>query len=211
MGPSGIGKGTQAVILKEKHGYNHFVMSDHLKKIEACKKIIDAGRLVPDELTIDTALHALPDKLPAFITFDGIPRSLGQAQWLVDHLSASECRVCVIDMRVDIDIAIKRIVNRVIEAEKSTDPNRPVREDDKNPDAVRRKLNKYYEEYGTVVANYLRKRMVACGAYYEIDATPDISDVSRIISGIIRKEHSIMRFHNEESRQFSAQTVPVMG
>lgn len=212
MGPSGIGKGTQAHILNQKFGYHHFMMSRHLKEVPAFKKIIDAGELVPDQGTIDTALAALPSELPRFITFDGIPRSLLQAKWLVDHMSVSDCRICVVEMKVDEDITIQRIVNRAQCAAQSEAPNEnAAREDDKNPEAVRNRLNKYYDDYGHTVARYLKKRMVSCGSYYEIDATPEIAEVAKAITAIVHKEHSIMRVSDETPRQFSALTVQVMG
>ena len=91
FGPPGAGKGTQADILKEKYNLVHIstgdVFSYNIKNETALGKLaksyMDAGDLVPDEVTIDM-LEAEVDKNPdanGFI-FDGFPRTEDQAQAL---------------------------------------------------------------------------------------------------------------------------------
>ncbi|MCR4400955.1 MAG: nucleoside monophosphate kinase, partial [Syntrophomonadaceae bacterium] len=60
MGPPGAGKGTQAVLIVEETGVPHVSTGDMFREAVAngtpmgmeAKKYMDAGQLVPDEVTI---------------------------------------------------------------------------------------------------------------------------------------------------------------
>lgn len=91
LGPPGSGKGTQAKIISEKYNIPHIstgdIFRENLSKgtplgLEA-KKYMDAGSLVPDELTIKIALDRLsqPDCKKGFV-LDGFPRNLDQVKAL---------------------------------------------------------------------------------------------------------------------------------
>ncbi|MEO7078496.1 MAG: nucleoside monophosphate kinase, partial [Rhodococcus sp. (in: high G+C Gram-positive bacteria)] len=69
LGPPGAGKGTQAEILSEKLGVPHISTGDLFRAnigektalgIEA-KKYLDAGDLVPSELTVDMVRSRLAE------------------------------------------------------------------------------------------------------------------------------------------------------
>ena len=95
LGPPGAGKGTQAVKLAEKLEIPHLSTGDLFREnigngtklgLEA-KRYLDAGDLVPSELTnelVDDRLSK-PDTDAGFI-LDGYPRSVQQAQALHDML-----------------------------------------------------------------------------------------------------------------------------
>jgi adenylate kinase len=88
LGPPGAGKGTQAVKLADKLGVPHLSTGDLFRTniengtelgLEA-KRYLDAGDLVPSELTnalVDKRLDD-PDVAGGFI-LDGYPRSVEQA------------------------------------------------------------------------------------------------------------------------------------
>lgn len=92
-GPQGSGKGTQGKRLADKVGFLFWEMGGTLRAILAspsplAKKIsaIDHGTLLSDELIIEV----LQDQLPLIppergIIFDGVPRRLGQAKFLVEY------------------------------------------------------------------------------------------------------------------------------
>ena len=89
LGPPGAGKGTQAVKLSEKLGIPQISTGDLFRKnisegtplgVEA-KRYLDAGDLVPSELTNKLVEDRIeqPDAVDGFI-LDGYPRSVEQAQ-----------------------------------------------------------------------------------------------------------------------------------
>jgi len=91
LGPPGSGKGTQAKLLAEKLLIPHISLGDILREevrlgTEIGKKVkalIEAGKLAPDELTIELAKRRISkqDCQRGFI-FDGFPRSQAQAEAL---------------------------------------------------------------------------------------------------------------------------------
>jgi adenylate kinase len=89
LGPPGAGKGTQAVKLSEKLGIPQISTGDLFRKnisegtplgVEA-KRYLDAGDLVPSELTNKLVEDRIeqPDAADGFI-LDGYPRSVEQAR-----------------------------------------------------------------------------------------------------------------------------------
>ncbi|OGC35511.1 adenylate kinase [candidate division WOR-1 bacterium RIFOXYB2_FULL_48_7] len=88
LGPPGSGKGTQAKMLAEKTKIPHISVGDILRDEvrkgsdlgKQAKEHMEAGRLVPDELTIELTRQRIgqADCIRGFI-MDGFPRSLKQA------------------------------------------------------------------------------------------------------------------------------------
>jgi adenylate kinase len=96
LGPPGAGKGTQAVKLSEKLGIPQISTGDLFRKnitegtalgVEA-KRYLDAGDLVPSELTNKLVEDRIeqPDAADGFI-LDGYPRSVEQARALDEMLT----------------------------------------------------------------------------------------------------------------------------
>ena len=95
LGPPGAGKGTQALKLSEKLGIPQISTGDLFRKnisegtplgVEA-KRYLDAGDLVPSELTNKLVEDRIeqPDAADGFI-LDGYPRSVEQARALDEML-----------------------------------------------------------------------------------------------------------------------------
>jgi adenylate kinase len=89
IGPPGSGKGTQAKLLAEQEKVPHIALGDILReevraKTEIGKKagaFMNAGQLVPNELTIELARkRILKDDCAKGFVLDGFPRSLAQAE-----------------------------------------------------------------------------------------------------------------------------------
>jgi adenylate kinase len=122
LGPPGAGKGTQAKLLEQK--FNIIQLStgnmfrERVKQTDdlgrQIKTLIDAGNLVPDELTIKMLAERIrqPDCQNGFI-LDGFPRTVAQAEAL-DKLLAAENRKldAVIELKVDENALVERITGR---------------------------------------------------------------------------------------------------
>ena len=122
LGPPGAGKGTQAVKLAEKLEIPHLSTGDLFREnigngtelgLEA-KRYLDAGDLVPSELTnklVDDRLSN-PDTSEGFI-LDGYPRSVQQAQALHDMLERRGSRLdAVLEFRVSEQVLLERLKAR---------------------------------------------------------------------------------------------------
>jgi adenylate kinase len=122
VGPPGAGKGTQAHLLAETLSIPHISTGDLFRAnisqgtslgLEA-KAFMDAGKLVPDEITIGMAQDRMsrPDAANGFL-LDGFPRNLGQAKALDGILADSGIGLDgVLDLEVSEDEVVKRIAGR---------------------------------------------------------------------------------------------------
>jgi adenylate kinase len=122
LGPPGAGKGTQAVKLSEKLGIPQISTGELFRKniengtklgLEA-KRYLDAGDLVPSELTnqlVDERLND-PDAANGFI-LDGYPRSVEQAKALHEMLERRGTDIdAVLEFRVSQDELLERLKSR---------------------------------------------------------------------------------------------------
>ncbi|MFF9757914.1 nucleoside monophosphate kinase, partial [Streptomyces sp. NPDC014344] len=97
VGPPGAGKGTQAAFLAKNLSIPHISTGDLFRANisqgtelgKQAKSYMDAGNLVPDEVTIGMAEDrmAQPDAENGFL-LDGFPRNVSQAKALDESLKA---------------------------------------------------------------------------------------------------------------------------
>jgi adenylate kinase len=150
LGPPGAGKGTQAVKLAEKLGIPQISTGDLFRHnidrgtelgLEA-KRYLDAGDLVPSELTnalVDKRLDE-PDAADGFI-LDGYPRSVDQAEALDRMLDARGTRLdAVLEFRVSEDELFQRLKDRG-------------RADD-TEEVIRNRMNVYRDETAPLLEYY---------------------------------------------------------
>ena len=115
LGAPGAGKGTQAQQIMQKFGIPQISTGDMLRAAVkagtelgvAAKKIMDAGGLVSDDIIIGLVKDriAQPDCAKGFL-FDGFPRTIPQAQAMIDVGVA-------IDYVIEIDVPDAEIIERL--------------------------------------------------------------------------------------------------
>ena len=124
VGPPGAGKGTQAAFLAKNLGIPHISTGDLFRANisqgtelgKQAKAYMDAGKLVPDEVTIGMAKDRMeqPDATNGFL-LDGFPRNVSQAEALDEMLKAEGMKLdAVLDLEVPEDEVVKRIAGRRI-------------------------------------------------------------------------------------------------
>jgi len=122
IGPPGAGKGTQAALIKKQYNIPHISTGDMFREAiknmtmlgMKAKEIIDQGKLVPDEVTVNLVKEriAKPDCKNGFL-LDGFPRTIAQAASFDKILHDLNIKLdAVIDMEVSDEIIINRIVGR---------------------------------------------------------------------------------------------------
>lgn len=173
LGPPGSGKGTQAAVIAGTHGIPHVSTGDMFRAAIAdgttlgarVKAIIDAGELVPDELTTELVQERLArtDALEGFV-LDGYPRNLGQAQALDDWLSVAGRAVeAALFFELSDAIATERALGRAAASGRSDD----------TPEVIARRLELYHAETEPVVEFYR-----ALGVLVPLHAERSIDEVS---------------------------------
>lgn len=122
VGPPGAGKGTQAAFLAKNLKIPHISTGDLFRANisqgtelgKQAKAFMDAGNLVPDEVTIGMAHDRMtqPDAENGFL-LDGFPRNVSQAEALDESLKADGQKLdAVLDLEVPEDEVVKRIAGR---------------------------------------------------------------------------------------------------
>ena len=119
LGPPGAGKGTQAKLLVERFDLNHLSTGDLLRhEVRAgsalgqrVKGIMEAGRLVPDELVSDIVKERIrKHQGDAGLLLDGYPRNLAQAAFL-EEVTAS-IGVWAVHIAVAEEEVLRRLAGR---------------------------------------------------------------------------------------------------
>jgi adenylate kinase len=120
LGPPGAGKGTQARRLVDRYGLSLVATGDLFRwNVQErtdlggrAKRYLDAGELVPDDVTIGMVTAAI-DRAPDGFILDGFPRNVAQAETLETELAARGRPVsAALAFILDEEEAIKRIAGR---------------------------------------------------------------------------------------------------
>jgi adenylate kinase len=179
LGPPGAGKGTQAQVIAGQLAVPAISTGDIFRANVSgqtelglkAKVFMDAGDLVPDEVTVAMVRDRLaePDAKAGFL-LDGFPRTIPQAEQLrssLEELGHGLDRV--VELVVDEDELVRRLSGRRM----LVDGEWVQREDDK-PETVRRRLQVYREQTAPLSGFYdgegLLSRIDAIGSVEEVTA-----------------------------------------
>lgn len=174
VGPPGAGKGTQADALSEKLGVPHISTGDLFREHigdetelgRSVKRYLDAGQLVPDEVTIELVRERLaePDAADGFI-LDGFPRNVRQADLLSHMLDDSGNKLdAVVEFVVDEDVLVDRLLARG--------------RDDDSEDVIRHRLQVYRSETAPLL-DYYRDLLVT------VDGVGELEEITtRVLSAL---------------------------
>jgi adenylate kinase len=167
LGPPGCGKGTQAARVVAREAIPHVSTGDLLRAAVRdatplglrAKPIMDAGRLVPDDLVIGLVRERLgrPDAASGFL-LDGFPRTTAQADALDAALGARGVE-CVVSYVLGDEEIVRRGLGRG-------------RSDDTEP-VIRERLRVYRAQTEPLVARYRR-----AGLLREVDASGTVDAVA---------------------------------
>lgn len=189
FGSPGVGKGTQAELLAKKHGLIHLSSGQLLRQErendlfgQKIKKYQDAGRLVPNSLTIKIVEDAISKNLagPGFI-FDGYPRNLSQAQELDRFLKAHGTSLHLV---LNLKLSAKEATHRIMERSHISG-----RSDDRYQ-VVTKRLE-IYRELTSPLLNYYKKQK----KLENIDGRPNIKEV------FLQVNKTIATFKKENKEQ----------
>lgn len=187
LGPPGAGKGTQAQIMVENRGMVQLSTGDMLREAKnsgtemgnRVAEVMARGDLVTDEIVIGLIEEKLNTVDADGFIFDGFPRTLAQADALEALLKKTgQSLDAVIEMQVDDDILVDRIVGR---AEQARAAGQPVRADD-NAESLKIRLMEYYKKTAPLIGYFHAK-----GALKTIDAMGAIEDIAAALDDIVEQ------------------------
>ncbi len=186
LGPPGAGKGTQAGRLVEERNMIQLSTGDMLRAARTSGTemgkmvagVMDRGELVTDEIVIGLIREQLEaDNDATGYIFDGFPRTLAQADALGGLLEElGQSLEHVVELEVNDEVLVDRIVGRAKEAEAA---GQPVRADD-NEESLKVRLMAYYKQTSPLIGYYYAK-----GNLTSVDGLASIDDVAASINGVL--------------------------
>lgn len=207
LGAPGAGKGTQAAMICDKYNIPHVSTGDIFRSNikngtelgKKAKAYMDAGQLVPDELTIQLLLDRVSqDDCKDGYVLDGFPRTIPQAEVLTKALSESGEQV---DYAINVDVPDENIVTRMsgrrscpkcgasyhiqyipskVEGVCDTCGSDLIQRDDDRPETVQNRLSVYHAQTQPLIDYYEQ-----AGALRTVDGTKDKDDVFQDIIAIL--------------------------
>jgi adenylate kinase len=203
LGPPGAGKGTIAARLAEAESIPHISTGDMFRTAMAngtelgrkAKAIMEAGDLVPDELTIAMVKERLsePDAQNGYI-LDGFPRTIPQAEAL-DGFATIEKAVRFV---LEEEQLVRRLSGRRVhkgsgrtyhvEFNPPREPGKDdvtgeplIQRDDDKEEAIRNRLKVYKDQTAPLVDYYEKK-----GILVSIDSSPAPDQVFAAVQAAVK-------------------------
>lgn len=167
MGIAGAGKGTQGHMLAEARGYALISTGELFREAMASGKYpeILQGKLISDQETVQILNEALEKLAPGedFI-LDGFPRSMSQAQWVVQEIKSG---------RFGRPVIVHLIISKEVSRERLKLRHRP----DDTEEAINRRFDIYERETGPIIELFEKNALPVCN----IDADHAIDQVHQAI------------------------------
>jgi adenylate kinase len=178
LGPPGAGKGTQAQFIAGRLSVPAISTGDIFRANvsgqtelgQKAKVFMDAGDLVPDEITVAMVKDRLaePDAKAGFL-LDGFPRTIAQAEQLAASLGdLGHGLDRVLELVVEEDELVRRLSGRRMLVD-----GQMVQRDDDKPETVRHRLEVYREQTAPLSGFYEREGLLA-----RIDAIGAVEEVT---------------------------------
>ena len=181
FGKPGAGKGTQAEFLKEKYQLVHISTGDvfryNLKNDTELGKqarvFMDAGDLVPDELTTKMLIDEVNKNLDAKgILFDGYPRTISQAEALDAFLPTIGSQVtATVALEADDEVLVARLLER---------GQTSGRVDDQDEEKIRNRYQEYNEKTAPLMDYYK-----AQNKFHAVDGIGSIQEITERLTQVI--------------------------
>jgi adenylate kinase len=207
LGPQGAGKGTQAQRLADRVGATHISTGDIVRAeiesgSELGKKVQDyndRGELVPDEVIVEMAKPYLDDATSWLL--DGFPRNEAQAKALEEALDElGEKLDAVVALEAPDDALVERLSGRRQSQatgkiyhvefdpppEDGDDPGPFIQRNDDAEDAIRRRLEIYYDQTEPLKDYYAERDLLIT-----VDAEQEIPKVTEEILGAVGREDDV--------------------
>lgn len=185
FGPPGAGKGTQSERLIEKYGLVHLSTGDVFRANikgetdlgKLAKSYMDAGQLVPDEVTINMLRsEVVKHSAPKGFIFDGFPRTNAQAQALDKFLASLSTEI---SLMVALEVEETELKTRLLKrAEVSGRP------DDADPAVIEKRIAVYNQETAPVKAFYQAQHK-----FVAIDGIGSIDEITQRLFSAIDTNH----------------------
>ena len=180
-GAPGSGKGTQSDLIVKKYGLQHLSTGDALRAESRSGSDLGkesgewraGGNLVPDHKRIHLIERYL-DNLPADckgVIFDGFPRTVAQAEALELLLDRRHMKAVLLDLFVEEDEVIKRLLNRGKTSGRADD----------NYVTIKKRLQVYQTETKPVCTYYLHRHN-----YFAINGNYSMEDTFCQIDNILK-------------------------
>jgi adenylate kinase len=211
LGAPGAGKGTQAKKISEELGLPHISSGDIFRENiknetelgRKVKAIMDAGELVPDDVTIAMIQDRLArlDCAPG-VVLDGFPRTPAQAQALGDMLAGFGGKVDVVPfIQVSEQELVARLTGRRIcranghvyhvkfnpprqEGICDVDGSELYQREDDKEETVTNRIRVYFKQTAPLIEHYR-----AAGVLKEIDGQQEIGQVAEDLMAILPSVH----------------------
>ena len=151
LGPQGAGKGTQAKRISAEYGIPHIATGDLFRAAIAARSelglqvepLLNAGTLVPDEITIALIREQLAD-VDGFV-LDGFPRNIAQAEALDEMLGGIGRGLdAILFFDVPDSVGLERALSRAAIEGRADD----------TPEVIAKRLATYHSETEPIVEHY---------------------------------------------------------